>query len=166
MINGLRFGETPEAFLKDRPSLAKYCFSHTEASISDREFGFRVDTKNYSYMMRLNPNRGEYNLYCYCYRRDWLDRHMKEAEKGIRFIDPRYNDLFRITDGGKIRISLPDGETSEEICRYIDPYHVEIGQGSREIYHICEFAERMEQCRAKVEPVDAACIIRGKEVVR
>ncbi len=70
LINGLRFGETPEAFLKDRPSLAKYCFSHTEASISDREFGFRVDTKNYSYMMRLKPNRVEYNLYCYCYRRD------------------------------------------------------------------------------------------------
>lgn len=35
--------------------------------------------------MRLNPNRGEYNLYCYCYQREWLDNHLQKAEKGIRF---------------------------------------------------------------------------------
>ena len=119
VINGLRFGEGPEFFLKDRTSLAKYCFSHPEAAINDREFGVRVDTQNYAYMMRLNPNRGEYNLYCYCYRKDWLDHHLKEAERGIRFIDSSYNDLFRIPDGGKIRITYPDGDRREETCRYV-----------------------------------------------
>ena len=156
VINGLRFGEGPEFFLQDRTSLAKYCFSHPEAAINDREFGVRVDTQNYAYMMRLNPNRGEYNLYCYCYRRDWLDHHLKEAERGIRFIDSSYNDLFHIPDGGKIRITYPDGDRREETCRYIDPYHVEVGHGSMNLFHICEFAERMEGNGAKVEPVSEA----------
>ncbi len=29
---------------------------------------------------------------------------MEQAEKGIRFIDPHYKELFRIPDGGQIRI--------------------------------------------------------------
>ncbi len=60
--------------------------------------------KKYAYLLRLNPDRGEYNLYCYCYRRDWLDQHLKDAEKGIRFIDSHYKELFRIPDGGKVKI--------------------------------------------------------------
>ena len=35
-------------------------------------------------------------------------------------------------------------------CRYIDDYHVEIGDN---LYHICEFAERMEQNGHIYEPV-------------
>ena len=35
-------------------------------------------------------------------------------------------------------------------CRYIDDYHVEIGDN---LYHICEFAERMEQNGHTYEPV-------------
>ena len=153
VINSLRFGEA-DAFLKDRTALAKYCFAHPESRITDREFGFRIDTEGYAYMMRLNPNRGEYNLYCYCYRKDWLDHHLKDAERGIRFINPDYKELFRIPDGGKIRITYPDGERREEICRYIDPYHVEVGFGSTNIFHICQFAERMAENRAKVMPLD------------
>ena len=153
VINDLRSEKNAESFLKDRTALAKYCFAHPEARITDREFGFRVDTQNYAYMMRLNPNRGEYNLYCYCYRRDWLDHHLKEAERGIRFVDSRYNELFRIPDGGKIRITYPDGERHEETCRYIDPYHIEVGHGSFNLFHICEFAERIEGTRARAEPV-------------
>jgi hypothetical protein len=34
-------------------------------------------------------------------------------------------------------------------CRYIDDYHVEIGDN---LYHICEFAERMEQNGHTCEP--------------
>ncbi len=154
VIHRLRTRDDPEAFLQNRTSLAKYCYSRMAANINDREFGVRVDTDKYAYLMRLNPNRGEYNLYCYCYVRDWLDHHLKEAEKGIRFIDSRYNERFRIPDGGKIRITYPDGDRREETCRYIDPYHVEVGFGGENIFHICEFAERMEQSRATVEPTE------------
>lgn len=48
-----------------------------------REFGFRLDTDDYAYMMRLNPNRGEYAAYIYAYERDLLDFYLiptKEPE--------------------------------------------------------------------------------------
>ena len=159
VINQLR----DSGFLKNRTELGKHCFSHPEAMINDdrNEFGFRVDTQRYSYMIRLNPGKGEYNLYCYCSRRDWLDRHMKESERGIRFIDSRYNNLFRLEDGGKIRITWRDGEQETKTCRYIDSTHLEVGSGPLNIYHICEFAERIEGGGAKVEPVQG--LITEKE---
>jgi len=134
-------------FLKDRTTLARYCSEHSESSFGKdnlgnvREYGARVNTDNYAYLLRLNPHKDEYNLYCYCYRKDWLDRHMRKAERGIHFIDPRYKELFRIPDGDKIRITTPDGEKLDRTCRYVDDYHFEvIGR----VYHICEFAELME----------------------
>ena len=105
-------------------------------------FGFRADTAQYSYLIRLNPCKGEENLSICCYRRDWLDSHMKHAEKGIRFITPHYKEKFRIADGDKVRIRRFDGRDFERVCRYIDDCHVEIGN---ELYHICQFAEIMER---------------------
>lgn len=109
VINALRFDENYGGVLKDRSALAAYCRRTPESSFGGdgREYGFRVDTEQYSYMLRLNPNRGEYNLYCYCYVRQWLDRHLHHAEKGIRFITPDYKEKFRIDDGDKIRITVP-----------------------------------------------------------
>lgn len=54
---------------------------------NEREYGVRVNTDQYAYLMRLNPHKGEYNLYCYCYVREWLDRHLKQAERGIRYFE-------------------------------------------------------------------------------
>lgn len=141
--------------LHNRTALSKFCFSHPEASFgkdslgNEREFGVRVNTDNYAYLMRLNPNKGEYNLYCYCYRKDWLDQHIEKSSKGIRFIDSNYNELFRIKDGEKIIVTSSWGEKREHTCRYIDDYHTEVGNN---LFHICEFAERMEQSKAKYEP--------------
>lgn len=104
----------------------------------------------WSDIMRLNPNRGEYNLYCYCYQKEWLNNHLKNAERGIRFIDPHYQEQFRIADGEKISIKLGDGKTMERTCRYIDDYHLEVGTN---LYHICEFAELCERNGHTVEPV-------------
>lgn len=73
-----------------------------------------------------------------------------DNKKYIRFIDPDYKELFRIPDGGKIRITTSDGEKFDRICRYIDDYHVEVG---RNLFHICEFAERMEQAGNTVIPL-------------
>lgn len=102
------------------------------------------------YLIRLNPNKGEYNLYCYCYVRQWLDQHLHRAERGIRFITPDYKEIFRIPDGDKIRITLSTDETLDWVCRYIDDYHLEVGNG---LYHICEFAERMERNGNAVIPL-------------
>ena len=155
VINALRFDEQYGGALKDRSALAAYCRRTPESSFGGdgREFGFRADTEQYSYMLRLNPNRGEYNLYCYCYQRKWLDRHLQQAERGIRFINPNYKELFRIPDGDKVRITYADGEKVDRTCRYIDDYHVEIGSGWNSLLHICQFAEMMEQNGSTVIPL-------------
>lgn len=155
VINALRFDESYGGILKDRSALSSYCHGIPESSFGGdgREFGFRVDTKQYSYMLRLNPNRGEYNLYCYCYQKKWLDRHLQQAERGIRFINLHYKELFRIPDGDKIRIIHSDGEKTDYTCQYIDDYHVEIGSGWNSLLHICQFAEIMEHNGSTVIPL-------------
>ena len=98
VIDSLRFDS---GVLANRTAVQKFCAAHPEAQITpDRpDYGFRTDTVQYAYLFRLNPNKGEYNLYCYCYRRDWLDKHIQDAARGIRFIDSHYKELFRIPDG-------------------------------------------------------------------
>lgn len=146
VINALREDEKYGAVFKNRGALLSLCSRTPESSFgNDREYGFRADTDHYSYMFRLNPHKGEYNIYCYCYLRQWLDRHMKQAEKGIRFITPDYKELFRIADGDKIRYYTAGGEIRQPVCRYIDDYHFETGSpGFGNLYHICEFAEKYE----------------------
>ncbi len=153
VINACRFDKQYDGILGTRDQMKTYCRIHPEAGFEGNyctEYGFRADTEKFSYMMRLNPIKGDYNLYCYCYRRDWLDSHLKSAEKGIRFIDPHYKELFRIPDGDKVLITTSTDEKLERTCRYIDEYHVEVGNN---LYHICEFAERMEQAGNKVVPL-------------
>lgn len=154
VINALRFDAQYEGILTNRSSLTKYCCAHQGCLMDDGcSYGIRVDTARYAYMCRLNPNRGEYNFYIYAYRKDWLEQHLKQAERGIRFIDPHYNEQFRIPDGGKIRITEQDGTSKEYSCRYIDDYHLEINDGRNNLFHICEFAEIMEKNGRTVEPV-------------
>ena len=155
-INALRFGEglTPLAcrkaltdFLRDR---------HSALLPDDGDWhGFRADVDGTSLFFRVNPSPSDYDVYCWAYKKDWLDDHMARAEKGIRFIDSKYNDLFRIADGDKVKISFQDGTADERVCRYVDEAHFEFdtGSGPYSGYHICQFAEKMEEIGAKVEPV-------------
>ena len=118
------------------------------------EYGFRADTEKHAFLLRCNPTRGDYNFYCFCYVKKWLDKHIANAEHGIRFIDPNYKELFRIPDGGKIVITTAWGEKFEQVCRYIDETHMELSSDrGGDIYHICEFAERMERNNSTVVPV-------------
>lgn len=148
VINGLRDGDV----LADWKAMSSYCFSNPDSSFGDNRnhYGIRLDTDKYSYLMRLNPYIGEYNLYCYCYRKDWLNSHLEKAERGIRFFDSNYNEKFRIADGEKISITYSNGKTSEKICRYIDDNHMEVGTN---LYHICEFGDFCERNGIIVEPV-------------
>ena len=165
VVNTLRSGDSEVHFLRNRTALEFYCCCHPDAAIdSFGNYGLRVDTEQYSYMMRVNPGKGEYNLYCYCYRRELLDQHLKEAERGIRFIDSSYKELFYLKDGDRIQITYRDGAKEEYVCRYIDPTHLEVGGGVCNLFHICEFAEHMEDIGARVEPVtDKEIASRSKE---
>ena len=149
VVNSLR---EESDILHDRKALAHYCYSTPQSKMKTEidYYGVRIDTEKYAYLLRLNPNKGEYNVYCYCYVKDWLNGHIHEARKGIRFINSHYKELFRIPDGGKIKIHYAWNEDQVRTCRYIDEYHVEVGD---HLYHICEFAERMEQNGHTCEPV-------------
>lgn len=139
IINDLR-----SELLKSRSSIRKYGCEHPETAMAGNcgtEYGVRVNTQNYAYLLRMNPNKGDYNLYCYCYRREHLDNHLKNAQNGIRFITPDYNTLFTLADGDRIRIMDTQGNYEDKTVRYVDAYHTEIGTS---LFHICEFAERTE----------------------
>ena len=141
-------------FLKSRDAMRDFCQEHPESGFNDGfAFGFRADTAQYSYLIRLQPYKGEENLFIYCYRRDWLDSHMKQAEKGIRFITPHYDEKFRVADGDSVRIRCQDGRVLDRVCRYIDECHVEVGTGWDNLYHICQFAEMMERNGNSVIPL-------------
>lgn len=143
VINALRSEEY--GLLKDRRSMVRYARGEPDSAFKSNhatEYGFRVDTGECAFLIRCNPQQGDYNFYCFCYVSEWLDRHIEAARKDIRFIDSNYNELFRLPDGEQIRITLSTGEKLDRVCRYIDETHLEVG---RSLYHICEFAERMER---------------------
>ena len=133
--------ELKEEFLGNMEDLKDFCYMHPRMQINEKWWGVRADTENYSYMIRLGPSTGDYNFYIYCYRRDWLSDHIKQARKGIRFIEPDYKEKFRIEDGDQIRV-IVDGTNMDYICRYVDDYHMEVGS---RLYHICEFAEEFTE---------------------
>ena len=143
VINALRSEEY--GLLQSRSQMVRYGRENKESEMQGAyttEFGFRADTEKYAFVLRCNPTRGDYNFYCLCYVKEWLDKHIEEANRDIRFIDSHYKELFRIPDGERIVVTDRDGKTESYPCRYIDNYHTEVG---RNLFHICEFAERMEQ---------------------
>lgn len=82
VINALRFDDACSGILKDRDSLAQYCYSHLDTSYGNsREYGIRVDTEDHAYYMRLNPHKGEYNLYCYCYKSSLLAAYIRDKRE-------------------------------------------------------------------------------------
>ena len=164
IINALRLDEKYGKMLGDRASISKYCHDNAKqySGADNQYFGVRVDTDNHTYLLRLNPNKGDYNLYCYCYVKPYLETHLVQASKGIRFITPHYREIFRIPDGDKIRIIRSDGEKVDKTCRYIDDYHTEVGD---RLYHICEFAEIMERNGSKVIPLRSSLPERSYGVI-
>ena len=138
-------------FLSNRSALTEFCQTLKCFKKDNRSFGVRIDSDNYAYLCRLNPNNHEYNLYCFAYEKYWLDRHIHEAENGIRFVSPANRELFRIKDGDSIRILYPDGKYRDCICRYIDPYHFET---DNTVWHIFQFSERMKELGARAMAIN------------
>lgn len=75
---------------------------------------------------------------------------MRLSDKEIRFIDSSYKELFRIPDGGRVKITADNGHSFEATCKYIDDYHFYLDNSC---LHICQFAEIMEHNGSKCEPI-------------
>ena len=69
--------------LANRDSLSRYCYGHRSGKIPDEDnsYAFRVDGGEYSTILRLTPDRGEYNVYAYCYQREKLDKILSEIQR-------------------------------------------------------------------------------------
>lgn len=150
VINELRSNAC--GLLKSRRSMVDFARKHPESGFKGSyttEYGFRIDTDKYSYLLRCNPTQGDYNFYCFCYQKEWLNRHIDRARQDIRFIDSGYRELFRLPDGEQITITNANGQKRDFHCRYIDEVHLEVGDN---LYHICEFAERMERSGSTYSP--------------
>lgn len=151
VLDMLRFDERYGHVLKNRATMTVYCLDHAEGSFRNGfEYAFRADTQGYSYLIRCIPTGDDNHVYIYPYRRDLLDQHMKQAEKGIRFITPDGKEKFRVADGDMVRIITSEGANLDCMTRYIDDCHVEI-DGS--FYHVREFAEWMKERSSKVIPL-------------
>lgn len=153
VVNALR---EKDGLFFSRGSMTRFCYQNPEAEFEGNycaEYGFKVQTPQHTYMLRCNPNYGDYNFYLYAYVARFLEHHMEKAKQGIRFITPGYKELFRIPDGDHIRILCSDGSHMDRSCRYIDEYHVEIGSDWDNLYHICQFAEMMERNGNAVIPL-------------
>lgn len=149
VINSLR---ERRGLLRGRKEMNAFIASHPESFFGGKsrmEYGFRVDSGEHAFLLRCNPARGAYNFYCYCYRKKWLDVHMREAEQGILFRDSEGKDKFRLLDGERIILTDATGKKREYSCHFIDNYHFELGET---LYHIDQFAERMREFGDSYEP--------------
>ena len=73
----------------------------------------------------------------------------EDGKRDCRFIDPQYNELFTVPDGGNVVLTYIDGTKKVLPCTYIDDYHARIGSS---VYHICEFAECMHERGTVYQP--------------
>ena len=124
VLEMLRFGEQFQCVLKDNTTMISYCLDHPEGRIEEcQEYAYRADTSGYTYLIRCVPNGKDKHVYIYPYRRDLFDRHMKQAEKGIRFLTPDDKEKFRIPDGESIQITTSGAGTRSNTVRYVDAHH-------------------------------------------
>lgn len=87
---------------------------------------------------------------------------MNENRK-IQIIDADYHELFSIPDGGSIVVTRPDGEEHIGVCKYLDETHFQIN-GS--CWHICQFAEMVENSGASVKPETEPEINHGYRIIQ
>ena len=107
VINDLRFGNEYGKLMASRDDMARYCYSHPDSSFEGnytREYGFRADTEKYSFLFRLNLNRGDYNFYCYCYEKEALDKHLE----GIRKLSEKADFLESFFMAQKINMDIEE----------------------------------------------------------
>ena len=85
-VNWLR--EQPEAPLRDFDTM-KRCCNRYERTCTIKQamfpsYGFMVKTKQYVYMLRCTPIKGDYQFYIYCYQRKPFEKAQKEQQKNDR----------------------------------------------------------------------------------
>lgn len=127
--------------LCDIRCLTSYCYSNPITLLDGgHEFGLRIDSDEYCFLLRLSPHKRTENIVCSCYMSANLDTHIYRASRGIRFLDSAQKERFRIQDGESIILSAPNGKEYKHFCRYTDDAHFEMNSN---LYNICTFDNAM-----------------------
>ena len=96
MVDTLR-----QDMLKSRKDLRMYCMDHPgcimlDSTGTDPDYGFRINTGKYSYMLRCNFSSPYYAFVLTAYSFLALDRNMREARNGVPILDLQGYERFRI----------------------------------------------------------------------
>ena len=85
VVNWLREGFAP---LKDRNTMRRFCELRGRVLNAEEAIlppcGFSIHTKNYQYMLRCIPRRGDYNFYLYCYDKEAREQERATLQKNTR----------------------------------------------------------------------------------
>ncbi|MFR5584236.1 MAG: hypothetical protein ACLTLQ_10840 [[Clostridium] scindens] len=119
------------------------------------EYGFKLKTDQRTYMLRCNPNYGDYNFYLYAYVGSVPEHHMEKAKQGIRFMLPATRRFFAFGPAIASAVSQAEEGTRDRTCRFIDETHFETSGDypRRHSIHICEFAGTSGETHGSVIPL-------------
>ena len=155
VLDMLRFDERYGQVLKNRTAMIACCLDYPQGPFdSGHEYVFRADTQDYAYLIRCIPFGEDNHVYIYPYRRDLLNQHMKQAEKGVCFLTIEGREKFRVPDGESIQITTSGAGTRSNTVRYVDASHfLIVTRYDSYLYHINEFPEWLERHDGKVIPL-------------
>ena len=81
VVTALRRDDKFGNVLMNQRSMEKYMYSHPDSRFEGgRDFGVRADTDDHTYMIRCNPDPGEYSVYIYAYNRQMLEKAFEKPE--------------------------------------------------------------------------------------
>lgn len=85
-VNWLR--EQPDSPLRDFDTMKRCCtYYQRSCAIKDAilpSCAFLVESKQYVYMLRCTPTKGDYNFYMYCYQRDTFEKYRAQLKAKAR----------------------------------------------------------------------------------
>lgn len=125
VINALRHDKEYGGILRNRNSLARYCNTHADSSLGDNSeyYGFRADTDDYSYLIRCNPNNGEYAAYVYAYDKEMLDEVLLPAPElmNVIVVEPEKKPYIKAIKTGLESLQREVSGYIEAVYPFEDP---------------------------------------------
>lgn len=151
--------------LENRESLETFCAYFPEAKMEEG-YVFRMDFGPYTYMVKMDPTPGVYNLYAPCYLRKFLEEHLEKAAYGFSFPCTPFCEGFTLQDGDKLQEVDNDGRKTIYTFRFLDDNHLELQSPfESKIYHIEEYLEKLEREKKMVWPCEQVRVqTREREV--
>lgn len=123
-----------------------YGFHYTD--VNNSFVGLRIITDVYCYLLRINPSSDIDSLVIFCYIQERLKNHIRNAAKGIHFIDTKNREVLTIRDGDGITL-YPGCVQPPMLCRYIDPFTCRIGS---KVWKLKDLADHLEKIGKIIRP--------------